>query len=123
MPFRDRTGPVGLGPRTGRAIGFCANSPLPGSENLFPGRGWSEFGKTGGAGLFRRGRGWRCQYCSTGLPGWTRENYGYLQCEPGLKTKEEVTVLQNHADFLKRKLEEIQNRIDVLERDKKQESE
>ena len=24
MPFGDRTGPHGLGPRTGRAMGYCA---------------------------------------------------------------------------------------------------
>jgi len=24
MPFRDGTGPVGLGPRTGRGAGYCA---------------------------------------------------------------------------------------------------
>jgi hypothetical protein len=123
MPFRDRTGPGGLGPRTGRAMGFCANFPSPGSANSFLGKGWSGHGKTGGSGLFGRGHGWRCQYWATGLPGWTREGYGYPVYEPGVKTKEEITVLQNQADFLKRQLEEIQNRIDTLEKDKKQESE
>jgi hypothetical protein len=103
-------------------MGYCAGFGMHGSTNPFPGRGWSGYGRTG-AGLFGRGRGWRCQYWTTGLPGWIREGYGYPLYEPELKTKEEITVLQNQADFLKRQLEEIQNRIDTLERGKKQESE
>lgn len=33
MPLGDGTGPVGMGPRTGRAAGFCAGYPLPGYRN------------------------------------------------------------------------------------------
>ncbi|NIW15542.1 MAG: hypothetical protein GWN31_16790, partial [Candidatus Thorarchaeota archaeon] len=33
MPRGDRTGPWGLGPRTGRAAGYCAGYPVPGFMN------------------------------------------------------------------------------------------
>ena len=33
MPFGDGTGPMGLGPMTGRAAGYCAGFPMPGYMN------------------------------------------------------------------------------------------
>ena len=30
MPRGDRTGPLGMGPLTGRRLGFCADSKVPG---------------------------------------------------------------------------------------------
>ncbi len=33
MPFGDGTGPMGFGPMTGRAAGYCAGYPAPGSMN------------------------------------------------------------------------------------------
>ena len=39
MPFGDGTGPMGLGPMTGRAAGYCAGYPAPGFTNPIPGRG------------------------------------------------------------------------------------
>jgi len=38
MPRGDGTGPVGLGPMTGRAAGFCAGFPVPGYMNPVNGR-------------------------------------------------------------------------------------
>ena len=62
MPRGDRTGPWGLGPRTGRAAGYCAGYPVPGFMNPIPGfgrgygRGW---GRGYGRGFGRRrGRRW-----------------------------------------------------------------
>ncbi len=65
MPFGDRTGPWGLGPMTGRAMGYCAGFPVPGFMN--PGYGFGRglwFGAGFGRGFGRgfgigRGRGWR----------------------------------------------------------------
>ncbi|MGB9797357.1 MAG: DUF5320 domain-containing protein, partial [bacterium] len=48
MPFGDRTGPLGRGPRTGRGAGFCSGFPVPGYLNPIPGRGF-----------WGRGRGFR----------------------------------------------------------------
>jgi hypothetical protein len=104
-------------------MGFCANSSSSSSGNRFFGRSWSGYGKTGESGSFGRRRGWRCQFWATGLPGWIKEGYGYPVYEAGFGAREEITILQNQADVLKRQLEEIQSRIDMLERGKKQEGE
>jgi len=37
MPFGDGTGPMGLGPMTGRGRGFCAGFGTPGFANPIPG--------------------------------------------------------------------------------------
>lgn len=41
MPFGDRTEPRGLGPMTGRAMGYCGGYPGPGYMNPSPGFGFS----------------------------------------------------------------------------------
>lgn len=45
MPWRNRTGPLGLGATTGRGAGFCAGFPVPGFLNPWFGfgRGWRRF--------------------------------------------------------------------------------
>src|SRR4030042_6499021 len=124
MPFSDRIGPLGLGPRTGRTIGYCAGFGMPGSDDAVPGRegfGFSH-GSVSGLGWSGRGRGWRCSYRATGLPGWGRAGYGYPLYRPEFTAKDEINVLQDHADFLKKQLEDIQNRISTLEKAQKQES-
>lgn len=35
MPLGNGTGPAGLGPLTGRGVGFCAGYPIPGYMNRF----------------------------------------------------------------------------------------
>jgi hypothetical protein len=75
MPFGDGTGPLGLGPMTGRAAGFCAGfgrpgfaSPMLGSPHPYgyarTAPVWSVWGYGFSRGLgsgFDRGfgRGWR----------------------------------------------------------------
>ena len=63
MPRGNRIGPWGLGPMTGRGMGYCAGFPSPGFMSPGPGFG---FGR--GFGFrrsfsrrfsLRRGRGWR----------------------------------------------------------------
>jgi hypothetical protein len=51
MPWGDRTGPAGMGPRTGRAMGLCSGFNTPGYMNPGPG-----FGRGRG---FGRGFGFR----------------------------------------------------------------
>jgi len=72
MPGGDGTGPLGLGPMTGRAAGYCAGFPVPGFMNPIPGRGFWGWGR----GFRGRGRGWRHWYWATGLPGWARASMG-----------------------------------------------
>ena len=57
MPFKDRTGPEGKGPMTGRVSGYCAETDVP--ENITrQGRG-SGRGRGAGRGFGRGRRGWR----------------------------------------------------------------
>ena len=83
MPFGDGTGPLGSGPMTGRAAGFCAGFGRPGFASLMPSYpysygysglalvrprwGWG-FGRGFGHGLGPGfGRGWR-RWGSYGYP-------------------------------------------------------
>ncbi len=54
MPRGDRTGPRGLGPMTGRTVGYCAGYSVPGFMNPIGGYGRG-LGKRWGRG-FGRGR-------------------------------------------------------------------
>ena len=83
MPFGDGTGPLGMGPMTGRAAGFCAGFGQPGFANPVPGRRFAGyraplppgygygygygFGRGFGRGL---GRGWRGRGGYYGYPWW-----------------------------------------------------
>ncbi len=123
MPGGDRTGPMGMGPMTGRAAGYCAGYPVPGYMNPGFGRGGGAWG-WGGRG---RGRGWRNMYYATGLPGWARASYGW----PGAvaapvapvapwgaarpNKEQEVEFLKNQADYFNEALGEIQKRLQELE--------
>ncbi len=68
MPGGDRTGPMGMGPMTGRRAGYCAGSGAPGFVNRALG---GFFGRGRGGG-----RGWRNMFYATGLPGWARAGMG-----------------------------------------------
>jgi hypothetical protein len=67
MPFGDGTGPMGIGPMTGRGAGFCAGFGAPGFNNPMPvypyhygyvhlAPVWTKWGYGFGRGF---GRGWR----------------------------------------------------------------
>lgn len=119
MPRGDGTGPMGLGPMTGRALGFCAGYSTPGYINSAPGRGYWGRGK-GFYGHGGRGRGnW---YCAPGRAGGQRASMG-VPAFGGAYTYphemplgQEADVLRKEAEFLKKQLEDIQCRIEVLEK-------
>jgi hypothetical protein len=121
MPFGDRTGPQGFGPRTGRGAGYCSGYGMPGSVNPMSGGAGFGLGRGGNPGCFGRGRGWRHWYRATGLHGWARAGYGYPYA-PSLSAKEETHFLRSQADFLRKQLEDIQNRISLLEKAEAQEN-
>ncbi|MFA5310935.1 MAG: DUF5320 domain-containing protein [Candidatus Omnitrophota bacterium] len=106
MPRGDGTGPMGLGPMTGRGAGYCAGYATPGYVNPVPSRGF--------------GRGRRNWYYATGLTGWQRASMGIpsfggmYPYPPEVTPREEMDILKNQADLLKKQLEDIQNRIDGL---------
>jgi len=128
MPRGDGTGPLGLGPMTGRIAGFCAGYPVPGYMNPVAGRGYFGWGR----GWFGRGRGFRHWYYATGLPGWLRASLGYPAfagwVNPALypygaevSPKQEADILKKQAEALEKELEDIRSRIETLEKLQSQE--
>ncbi len=100
MPGGDRTGPLGLGPMTGRAAGYCAGYPVPGYMNPIPGRGRGGFGfGRGGAGGRGRGRGW----------------FGGYPYTPELTPKQEADMLRDQAKAMQEEIKAINDRINELE--------
>ena len=118
MPRGDRTGPVGMGPMTGRAAGLCAGYGVPGYVN-----------PAGGRGYWGRGGGWgrRNWYHATGLPGWARAELGWpawggsagpyaagAAFAPGLTAGQQLDALKSQANYLESALGEINKSIEEL---------
>jgi len=79
MPAGNGTGPMGQGPMTGRAAGYCAGFPVPGYMNPISGRAfWNSpvapaFGAAPyGARLAPYGYGVPCGYGAGYAPVWSR---------------------------------------------------
>jgi len=112
MPLGDRTGPLGMGPRTGRGGGYCSGFNVPGYQN--PGVG---FGFGGGAGWgggrgFRGGgfgRGFRNRFWATGLPSWVP-----FTGPAAPSTEAEKQSLEQQASALQSQLDGIRKRLDEL---------
>jgi hypothetical protein len=129
MPGGDRTGPMGMGPMTGRAAGYCAGYPVPGYMNPaggrgFGGGGWGRgFGGGWGRGFGGGGRGWRHRYYATGVPGWAATGWGAAPAwgaAPGMvptaPTRDvELEALKAQAEYLENSLGEIRKRVQELE--------
>ena len=94
MPGRNGTGPMGMGPMTGRGAGFCGRSSA--SADAF-------------CGGYRRG--YRRMYRETGVPGWARYEGGAHR-PYGLNEKQE---LERQANFFEIRLREINERLSDLE--------
>jgi hypothetical protein len=120
MPRGDGTGPMGFGPMTGRAAGYCAGYGAPGYANPMWGRG-----RGGGRG---RGRGWgfRHWYHATGLPGWARGHWpgpwgpAAFPVPPawpaaGPDDGDDVEALREQAGYLRDALENVEKRLSELE--------
>jgi len=111
MPRGDGTGPLGMGPITGRAAGRCAGySPgytnqLPGGQGFGMGRGR---GGRHGCGM---GMGWRHGWASQGYPAMTHSIPNAPQ--------DEITIRKNQAQFYGAALAKINKRIGDLEMEKK----
>ncbi len=113
MPGGNGTGPVGMGPMTGRAAGFCAGYSVPGFMNFAGGRAYRGAGFGFGGG----GRGRRNQYYATGLHGWARTGYampGWSRYEAD--AGQEQQLLKQQADYLQQSIDQINKRIQELEK-------
>ncbi len=111
MPGGDGTGPVGMGPMTGRAAGFCAGSGRPGYANPAPGRGFGMgFGRGRGLGL---GRGWRHRQSGAGWARGGADAVPYQPPAPGIEKqtlKTQADDLQAQLDAIRKKLAEIEGK-------------
>ena len=117
MPRGDRTGPAGMGPMTGRGVGFCAGYAVPGYANPVGGRGYGMgFGRGRGMG---RGRGWsRAGY---GIPAWAGVVNTYpanASFGPTVAAEQELEGLKQQAEFLQNSLSQISERIEQLDSQK-----
>lgn len=119
MPRGDGTGPIGLGPMTGRAAGYCAGYGVPGYMNTCTGgRG---FGYGFGRGF---GRGFRARRFYGGPYGAgypvspffqdpAADPYAVWQSTP----KQELEMLQSQADMLSEQLAGIKKRMEELDKE------
>ena len=95
MPGRDRTGPMGYGPGTGGGAGLCPDNPNP----YIPGRG---FGRGYG-----RGRGFRGGLGMGRRVRWGDSLQQATSQEERCFLEDEMEVLQNRLDFVKKRIEEL----------------
>lgn len=115
MPGGDRTGPLGIGPRTGRAAGYCNGNRIPGFANF----GGRAFG--GGFGFGRGfGRGGRNRFWAGGrfggFRGWAQPFYtDYPDYGPANIREDERDFLMTEARNLKTALDNINKRLDELQ--------
>lgn len=120
MPGGDGTGPMGMGPMSGRGAGYCAGYPAPGFMNPAGGRGFlgRSFGGRGG------GRGRRHMFRATGLPGWARAGWVPLAdtyppmagaaFASGLPRDAELQALERQAEYFRSALDEVRKRLEEL---------
>jgi hypothetical protein len=112
MPSGDRTGPRGLGSRTGRGLGYCAGYDMPGytkGPGMGLGRNW---GRGGGVGYSRgfgygRGRGWGYR-----APIYTPVYNPYFTgIIPTATPENELNALKQEKEYLESQLNGMNNAI------------
>ena len=111
MPGYDGTGPQGMGPMTGGARGMCN----PAAAGYTVGYGWGRgmAYSRGARGGFGPGRGLRRGFRGGGAPAGDFPRYfGPPRCSE----ETELTMLKSQATAVKSTLDEINRRIDELEK-------
>ncbi|MCD6381362.1 MAG: DUF5320 domain-containing protein [Candidatus Aenigmarchaeota archaeon] len=93
MPWRDGTGPLGLGPMTGRRAGYCAGYSISRYMNPWPRR----FG-------FGHGFGWRRWLVTPAAP------------QPVQSTISEREALEREANLIKDEIKELQDELESIEK-------
>jgi hypothetical protein len=118
MPRGDQSGPMGMGPRTGRGLGYCTGSGEPGYMHPGPGYeyGWGMAWRRGRRGSYRRGG-----------RGWGPMGYGYgpmpydapwpvAPVDTEAQMEREMMALKSQAGWLQEQLDLIQARMEELNR-------
>ena len=116
MPYGDRTGPEGTGPRSGRGLGFCTGFNSPGFTKGTP-RGK---GNARGRG---RGRRFRTKAdvnpreiprSRNNVSNQYSANNNLNQFRNNLTREEEIEGLKRYAEDLKNELKQVEKRIENL---------
>ena len=114
MPGGERTGPAGMGPRTGRAAGLCTGNEVPGSMNPTVGRGGGfgggfGGGRAGGRGMANR-RGRNQEF------GWGRGRRWRSFVPVGAPAEDQPApqALEERMEQLRAELSDIQQRMNEL---------
>lgn len=92
MPGGDKTGPMGMGPMTGRGAGYCMDFAAPGF--IYPRAAYRM-----GRGYGRGGRGFR-------------RMYGFMPIQNALEEKE---LLANQTEYLEDQLRIVKKRLRDLD--------
>lgn len=99
MPRGNGTGPMGMGPLTGRGMGYCAGFSAP---------GYAAPAGCAGAGGFGRGR--RRMFFAIGMPKPMR--FGYPAHAPEYEAAGgEQAALEKQARYLKEQLDFVKRRL------------
>jgi Family of unknown function (DUF5320) len=108
MPGFDRTGPIGMGPRTGGGRGYCGTGALRNPA----GSGWFGRGRGMGRGLLGMGLGLGSYF----LGPWARRRGFFPAYSP--TSEEEASHLKEEASSLRDMLSSIEQRLGELEKEK-----
>ena len=95
MPKCDKTGPMGMGPMTGRGAGYCTGFTNQSYANPIGCR----FG-------FNRERGFGRKHYMTGLPRGARYD---------IYNTDNKEILKGHAKLLENQLDDVKKRLEELE--------
>lgn len=112
MPSGDRTGPSGMGPRTGRAFGYCSGFDTPGYVKG-AGGGYGR-GMGGGRGMGRgmgHGRGFHAGW-GFGYP--SPQPAGQWPYPPEMNREDEIRMLKSQIDSLERSRKAMEKRLGEL---------
>lgn len=109
MPRGDGTGPMGFGPMTGRAAGYCTGYPAPGFANPTVGFGWGGRGSCRGFGrkFWGAGYGWAPGYAPGYIPFFQKG-----AVDPEFETR----VLTDQIEMMEHSLKEAKERLEELKK-------
>ena len=108
MPGRDRSGPLGQGPMTGRGMGFWGGEGVAGRGRGGSGRGWRRRNVWRATGLTSR------QRTAMAAPAPAAEDDSAVAVAAA-DSEQELAMLRQQADGLAAALEDIRKRIDEIQ--------
>ena len=112
MPQGNRRGPDGMGPMTGRGMGYCTGHDGPGymySPNNMHQMYQMHRGRAFG------GRGGGMRGMRRGFPGSFDMDYGYAGRAPRNLSGDEVEMLKDDLEYLRTQMSDTETRIQELE--------